>query len=330
MGEGSASAPGPRVTVMSPSVRQPGAANGALALGTAATALLWLLFACVPVGATVLEMRVDNPRDFGWFIGDRITRRVTIEVEAGFDLDRDALPEPGELNHWLELADVDVRSRGQQHVVTLVYRLTNLATEGGARVLPGFDLYTAAQSRRVPTNVPEWGFTQGIVMPPATVEVLRVDDVRPDRPPPPVRWSAHFVRTVMLGLAVLVLALYLFYCHFGAVWLARWRRPFTAALRDMRRQLEGRDWDPRLEALGLERFHAAVNEAAGRVVLNDDLDDFLRRCPVYAPEGEQIAQLFARSRAVFFAGSGNADETLSRDWLLGLCRRLSVLELSTP
>jgi hypothetical protein len=280
-------------------------------------------------GATLARMEIEEPRDYAWFIGDLIERHITVELTPGFVLDEEALPEPGELNHWLELADVELRPAGGAYRISLVYRVTNRPEADPSRTIPGFKLYSKRGNRRVPADVPEWSFTQAPVLPAAVVEFPGADDVRADRPPPLAPWSAHFVRTAMLGLAVFVLALYLFYCHFGAVWLARWRRPFTAALHDLRHEPDT-PWAEGGEAQQLERLHAAINEAAGRVVLNDDLELFLRECPLYAPERDGLAALFARSRSVFFADRAGDGTAMSRQELLGLCRRLSVLELSAP
>ncbi len=295
-----------------------------------AIAVPMLLLAAGTSTATVLELQVTDPRSYAWFIGDVLTREVEVVIADGFSLDEAALPAPGAINHWLELADVSVRRQGQRTTIALGYRITNTVDDGvqTTRVLPGFELITVTADRRVPTLVSEWSFTQTAVLPASDAEFLTASDVRPDRPPAPAPWAAHFVRVSMLALAVLVLGLYLFYCHFGAVWLARWRRPFTAALRDLRR--EPPQWDVERELRGLERFHAAVNEAAGRVVMVDDLERFFTGNPLYTVEREAIHELFARSREVFFEEGGTAEVKVSRDQLVTLCQRLSVLELSTP
>lgn len=327
--------------------RSPGLRRRPARRWCAAVGLLAALAMLAPAAeAVVSEMRVEEPRDFGWFIGDRFTRRVEIQVGEGFAFDEEALPAVGEVNHWLERTAVQVTRQGSWVTVELTYRITNAPEGPGGtrRTVPGWNLMTEKGARRVPTNVPEWSFTQLPVVPAEDAEFLSPADVQPDRPPPQAPWSAHLVRVTMLGLAVTVLALYLFYCHYGAVWVARWRRPFTAALRDLRRTAAPAGGAPASEqirqqtlAAALSRFHAAVNEAAGGVVLHDDLDDFLRREPLYASERDAIARVFEASDALFFDPAAGRDEarggqssTLDPQELVGICRRLSVLELSTP
>lgn len=291
-----------------------------------------------PAPATVAALRIDNPRDYAWFIGDHLTRRISLEAAPGFELDRERLPQTGEVNHWLDLTAVTVSGRGPRARISLTYRITN-AVEGAqaqTRTIPGWSLYTRRGQRRVPTNVPEWSFTQVPVVPASAAEFLTAADVRADAPPAPAPWSAHFVRVAMLGLAVVVLALYLFYCHYGAVWVARWRRPFTAALRDLRREA-GRAADPArpgtedaaaIEA-ALTRFHTAVNEAAGRVVMRNDLDAFFAQQPLYASERTAITRIYDWSNRLFFGAAERRGEGSVQE-LVDICRRLSVLELSTP
>lgn len=281
-------------------------------------------------------MAIEDPRAYAWFIGDEFTRTLRLKVENGWQLDREELPQVGRLSFWLELVAVDIGSRGDYTEVALTYRLINSIAEGGVsaqRVIPSWELVTTRPGRSVPINVPEWSFTQLAVVPQSDAEFLTAADVRADVPPLPAPWSEHFVRLTLVGLAVLVLALYLFYCHFGAVWLARWRRPFTAALHDLRNLAKHAETDVPSDA-GLRRFHAAVNEAAGRVVMRDDLDAFFLAQPLYATERGAIAEVFEQSHRFFFTSQADAEratqEPIGAQRLVDVCRRLSVLELSAP
>ncbi|MEM9385300.1 MAG: hypothetical protein AAGA68_09595 [Pseudomonadota bacterium] len=311
-----------------------------VSLGLFAALTCW-----VPISAANVEdLAIDDPRAYAWFVGDEFTRTLRLKIEPGWQLDRDALPQVGRVNFWLELVALEVRSRGLITDLALTYRLTNAIGEGkqsAQRVLPSWELYTTRPGRRVPINVPEWSLTQLAVVPLTDAEFLTAADVRADLPPLPAPWSAHFVRLSLVGLAVLVLGLYLFYCHFGAVWLARWRRPFTAALRDLRNLAKhaAEDADAFAEgpvAAGLRRFHAAVNEAAGRVVMRDDLDEFFSAQPLYATERGAIADVFEHSHRFFFTSEGDTSNAPDRappigtQRLVDVCRRLSVLELSAP
>ena len=289
-----------------------------------------------PALANVEDMVIDDPRAYAWFIGDQFTRTIRLKIENGWRLDVSALPEPDRLNHWLELVAREIEVHEPYTEVRLTYRLTNTVKDGQAeqRVLPSWELTTIRPDRSVPINVPEWTFTQLAVVPPADAQFLTDADVRADVPPFPAPWSDHLVRVTLVGLAVLVLGLYLFYCHFGAVWLARWRQPFTAALRDLRTlagqsTAAGESTGGTSEA-GLRRFHAAMNEAAGHVVMRDDLDAFFHAQPLYARERGAITEVFECSHRFFFAADAAPAQAMTAQELVDVCRRLSVLELSAP
>ena len=57
-------------------------------------AVLGLTFACVAHAAT-LQATTEEPRAFGWQVGDVVQRRITVEVPEGLVLDENSLPRPG-------------------------------------------------------------------------------------------------------------------------------------------------------------------------------------------------------------------------------------------
>ncbi len=93
----------------------------------------------------------------------------------------------------------------------------------------------------------------------------------------------------------------------GLAWHNAWwpfhrrpARPFTDAARFLRTngaRLQGASG----YRAALLKLHRAFDLAAGRRVLADDVAEFLRQHPEFAPYAGEVERLFASSRQAFFA-----------------------------
>ncbi len=90
-------------------------------------------------------MRVIEPRTFGYFLGDTLTRTAEIQASSDEVLATASLPDPGALNHWLELRRVDTRAAtnaaGVLHTVTLEYQLFYAALDTRPLTIPAVQLF---------------------------------------------------------------------------------------------------------------------------------------------------------------------------------------------
>ncbi len=50
---------------------------------------------------------MEEPRNFGYFVGDLIERRASSSRIATIELLAASLPKPGPLNYWLDLTRVE-------------------------------------------------------------------------------------------------------------------------------------------------------------------------------------------------------------------------------
>ncbi|MBB5047138.1 mxaA protein [Rhodopseudomonas rhenobacensis] len=249
-------------------------------------------------------LRMEEPRNFGYFVGDTLQRHAYILVDPDDTLQAASLPKPGAVNYWLDLVSVEVRESraqgGKLYRVTLVYqnfyvpldprKLTvpewPLQLGGGSAVIPAF-AFTASPIRELfPEKSGE------------TVDTFLKPDARAALVS--AGWAPH---GLALSAAVALLTLALLAWHY-AWWPfgARPDRPFTRAARKIA-ALAGNAVATANYRAALLALHRAFDAAAKRRLLADDVDGFLAQHPEFAACRAEIAKFFQSSREVFFGGS---------------------------
>ncbi|MCJ2047669.1 nonribosomal peptide synthetase MxaA [Methylobacterium sp. J-078] len=288
-----------------------------------------------PAGAQVRSVEVRTPRPFGYFLGDLVHADIDLVVEPGFRLQAASLPKPGALTYWLDLRDLDATSAvdgdAQRVRLALTYQTFYAALDARALEIPGFTVTFVSESDHGATTlkaeVPAWSFNVSPlreVQPPARDDpraYMRPDgQVGPGDPRPLLLGAA--------GSAALALAASVALARDRAWWPFRVRagRPFGRAARRIRALSRRPDPTPHHRD-ALLALHHALDAAAGRRLLADDLGDFLQAHPAYAAEGSSLARFFEASRRTFFGSGPEAGfATLGVADLAALARRLARAE----
>src|SRR5262245_9777761 len=249
---------------------------------------------------------VEQPRPFGYVVGDVMTQRVLLEID-GHELAPAALPKAERVNVWLERRPARVESLQGHRWLALDYQVINAPQSLTTVNLPAFELQGAPD-----------GATLKIAAWPISVNALTSDgsrELRPDRPAPaiataPIRrqiaiWSSAFL---------LVLAAWLDWLAWRN-WRAAAAQPFAHALHEMR-HLDGAAPE------AWRALHRAFDRTAGRVVQSATLPALFERVPQLQPLRPEIEQFFAQSRALFFGGGLPPDRVSAR----ALCAQLRRIE----
>ena len=253
-------------------------------------------------------VRIEEPRAFGYFIGDVLKRDVVIRVADGESLDGASLPRPGPVNYWLELSEANLTTGEvgdqKEYRLSLVYQTFYAPLDPRYLTIPGFTLKVKdAEGASQNVIVPELKFLT------SPIRQLFADqsqssgsatELQPDEPAP--RVPTGTLRTVLLLSGVLCALSLTGLAWHNAWWPFRSRpsRPFTDAARYLNSNSASLQ-DPAGYRLALLKLHRAFDLAAGRRVLADDVDAFLRDHPEFAEHGEDVRRLFASSRQAFFA-----------------------------
>ncbi len=246
--------------------------------------------------ALIATAVVQQPRPFGYVIGDVVTQRVLLDFEPA------ELPRPERLSVWFERRPprIETDEQGRRWLL-MSYQIVNAPQSLSTVTLPAWEL----DSKR---RIPEWPLS---VAPLTPREALLL----PDRAPPVIA-TASLARQTFIALAALLLTL-------GA-WLAWWlhrnRRasaslPFARALRELRAMDDSapQAW---------QALHRAFDETAGRVVQGESLGVLFQRAPHLASVRAEIERFFTQSGQRFF-GDGLASGAIS---IRSLCSDLRRLE----
>ena len=261
----------------------------------------------VATGAYPATAVVEQPRPFGYVVGDVMTQRVLLEI-GGHELAPAELPKAERVNVWLERRPARIESLPDGHRwLALDYQVINAPQSLTTVNLPAFELQGAPDGATL--RIAAWAISVNALTSGGSIEL------RPDRPAPaiataPIRrqiaiWSSAFL---------LVLAAWL-------GWLAwrNWRavaaRPFAHALHEMR-HLDGTAPE------AWRALHRAFDQTAGRVVQAATLPALFERVPQLQSLRPEIEQFFAQSKELFFGGGVPADRISAR----ALCAQLRRIE----
>lgn len=271
-------------------------------------------------GAATSNAVVQQPRSFGYVIGDIVTQRVLLE-DRGRPIVPSALPPPGPAGVWLErrASRVETDERGK-HWLAIDYQIINSPQALKMISLPalkvpatggGSELAVSAWPISVAPLTPERPFANG------SLGILR-----PDRNAPLID-TAPITRS-LVSLVVILLALI-------AAWVAWWmwrnwrasaQLPFGVAVREMRGVDEN-------DARAWKALHRAFDSTAGEVVRADALGVLFQRAPQFERLRSPIERFYAESRARFFgASAAPAPAGGGALSLHGLCADLRKIEKS--
>lgn len=268
-----------------------------------------------PEVRAVPEVRVEAPRDYGWWIGDRLVHRALVVLPGDATVVPGSLPRPRPVAYWLDLVATsvkDTRAEGRRAVlITTEWQTFYAALEPVRREVPPYRLHLSDGSE---VEIPGWGFVTSPIRP--ILIPSAPGDMQPDAGVRPARAGALLRATAGFGILALLSA--------GALaahqswWPFRPgpARPFTAAARAARRAPDAAG-----AALALHRGFDTAND---RPLVAADVGAFVAGRPEFLPLAGEISAFFDRSAQRFFGADSGAPEDAGIT--LGLARRLAALE----
>jgi mxaA protein len=270
--------------------------------------------------ADAIAVQVEDPRAFGHQVGDGVTRRIVIDVPRRLKLDESSLPTTGRVGQSFELREVEHRQQpgwtGRRHVLLLRYQVFRAVDKPRVLDLPAFVLRFKGEPRAEEWRIDYAPVGLVPIAPPEPVLRQGLGALRPDVPPLFIDTRGERLRLGVYAAVAAGLLTYLSYVVWGWGWWQRRQRPFSQALRRLRKQPEAH------EAWRLT--HAALDATAGRVMDAGGIERFIAMSPHYAALAEELRWFFGRSQAVFFAGAASGHDDIQR--LIALCRRGRAIE----
>ncbi len=296
-------------------------AAGRFVCAAAMTLMLALLLSTTATGsarvagaAAAIDGTVEQPRPFGYVVGDVLAQRVLLQV-GGRGVEPVLLPSLGRSSAWFTRRRVSITPDAQgRRWLVVTYQIINAPRSVASVSLPAWEL---ALKNGAPTiRVPAWRITVSPLTPAPPGASASTGDLRPDREPPPAS-----VGTIRRHLQLSSGAL-------GATaiawmgWVA-WRNRRAATREPFARALHVigglDDSSPR----AWQALHRAFDATAGRVVQPATLPALFNHAPQLLPLRADIERFYAQSAEMFFAGGAPSGDRLSpRE----LCTRLRRLE----
>jgi mxaA protein len=264
------------------------------------------------VPGNLLQPTVQEPRAFGYLLGDVLTQRILLPAGDN-DVGAVTPPSIGRTGAWLERrpARIETDADGRRWLA-IDYQIVNVAPTLTRIALPALRLASASGAT---LQVAEWPLSIGAMTSADAFDAGDLQLMRPDRPAPAVP-TAPLRREVSIALALLLLTV--------LSWLAWWlwrngresaRLPFARAWRQMQRLGEpGAD----TSADAWLCLHHALNETAGHVVHAGSLPSLFARAPYLQPLRTQLEQFYQQSTERFFTPA----PAVAPYPLRGLCRSL--------
>jgi len=259
------------------------------------------------------EAKVQQPRAFGYVLGDIIAQRVLLE-SAGKPFELAKLPGTQRVGIWLERRATRVESAADdQRWLIVEYQLINAPRILTTIAVPPLLLEATDKTRLL---VPEWSVSVGPLTPQSSAfDTAGLGELRPDRPAALIQTAPieRQVWTWVLALAVTVAA------WIGwTMWrnhLAAMNQPFARAWYEMRRldSASPQAW---------QTLHRAFDRTAGRVMHAETLPVLFDEAPHLHPLRSRIEEFFAASSERFF-GAGTQSTSVS---VHALCDDLQRIE----
>lgn len=254
---------------------------------------------------------VDQPRPFGYVIGDLVTQRVLLTT-PDLDFEPAALPAVQRVNIWFErrAPRIELASDKRRWLV-VEYQLINAPQTLTTVHLPAWEL--EAKSGGAQLKIPAAPITIAPLI--SNSSSTAAEELRPDREVPIIATAPARARLFAWSIAL------------GAIlvaWLAWWqwrnwrdslKQPFARALHELRRMDE-------MTPEAWQALHRAFDQTAGRVLQIQTLPTLFERAPHLQPRRAEIERFFAQSSERFF-GAGLQSDFMS---VRALCNELRRIE----
>jgi mxaA protein len=272
---------------------------------------------------TVLDAQADEPRAFGYQVGDLVTRHVVLQVPAGLRLDEASLPRLGGRGLALELRSLRRENLAQGERLTLTYQVFIAPVAARTFEMPSFTLHYRGTPRDQDLRVDAWPVTVAPLVPVEVSPRRGLGELQPDDAPALLPTAPLQQRLAVWIAGIVLVAAWLAVLQFGLPWWRRRARPFAAAwrsVRDLRADAGPDEW-----RAACRQMHAAFDATAGAVLFERDLAAFTASQSAYAGLAGEIRTFFALSRREFFAAAPR--EAGDAAWLRDFCKRCRDAEL---
>ncbi len=248
---------------------------------------------------------VTNPTQaYGVQIGDKLSRKVVVEVPAPLKIAEGAFPKKGSKNNGVELVGVDVQTDQQKdftrYTVNLSYQSFTSPSKPTVVQLPVEKLNLTGGAKAETIEVPAWGFWLSPIVT-GGIETAH-KNIQPEAAPPLVDISAHQTRLALFASLLAASLLALLYMNADGNWLPFMGGAFAKAHRQLKRLAKSSGAKTAVEEKqALVYIHQAFNQHFGANMFARDIEPFLAKRTSFKKMKAEIAQFFDESNQSLYA-----------------------------
>ncbi len=245
----------------------------------------------------------NQPRDFGYVIGDTFEHELIVEVNKPYELIMESVPAAGRLDLWLELATPLVDKTWALDATTyrihMRYQIINAPARMQQLFTPEVTLEFADGADMFSVSFKSWQFHVSPITASDGGQSPLVSSLQPDLKPPAMRTWPTVTRAVLASMVLLAVVSYLLYIYLALPWLCRHRYPFSVAYRRIKSLQDITHEDRWRKAIVY--LHHALNQTAGKTLFASNLAYLFEQHPEFLPVQPELQKVFEDSCYLFFA-----------------------------
>lgn len=283
---------------------------------------------------TAKIVSLTNPvQTYGVQIGDKLSRKIVLEVPAPFKIAESAFPKKGSKNNGVELVEVSVVTDQQKEItrytVNLSYQTFTSPSKPTVMQLPAEKLSLTGGAKAEALEVPAWSFWFSPIVT-GGIETAE-KNIQPEAIPPLVDGSAHKTRLAVFASLLAASLLALLYLNADGNWLPFMGGAFAKAHRQLKCLAKSSGAKTAVEeASALEKralvyIHQAFNQHFGANMFARDIEPFVAKRSSFKKMQAEIAQFFDESNQSLYAAPPRDSQKIIEN-LVQLSRQLRDCE----
>lgn len=272
---------------------------------------------------------ISNPaQTYGVQIGDKLSRKIVLDVPAPFKVSESAFPKKGSKNNGVELVEVDVvtekQKKNTRYTVNLSYQTFISPGKPTVMQLPTEKLSLTGGEKAETLEVPAWSFWLSPIVT-GGIETAQ-KNMQPEASPPMVDIGAHKTRLVLFASMLAASLLGLLYMNADGNWLPFMGGAFAKAHRQLKRLARSGGIKTAVEEKqALVYIHQAFNQHFGANMFARDIESFLAKRTSFKKLKDEIAQFFDASNQSLYAVEPRDSQKIIAD-LTQLSKQLRACE----
>lgn len=255
--------------------------------------------------STASIISLTNPaQTFGVQIGDKLSRKVVLEVPAPLKIAETAFPKKGTKNNGVELVDAGVVTEQQKtltrYTVNLTYQSFSNPGKPKVMTLPAEKFSITGGAKPEVLEIPAWSFWHSPLV--AGGITTAEKNIQPEAMPPLVDVGAHKTRLAVFAGLLAASLLALLYLNADGNWLPFMGGAFARAHRQLKRLAKSKGAKTRVEEKqALVYIHQAFNQHFGANMFARDIEPFVAKHSSFRKMKAEIAGFFDQSNQALYA-----------------------------